>query len=1089
MHCRLRNIMFVLLIITIYNSNAQVILSHNIGNTPIKTDMFSCETDESWSRVFKLSDYGILPNEQFMITSSQIGLSESNDGAYLFLRVYNADNNFPNLSDTPFSSNLIGSRPMGRSPVLNEPEVVQVNFDEPIIIPAGIERIMVSIDKIEDFNNTSSAKIFIAGTQEDTDVSWYKGCEDTFRLTPTSNLSPSVPNANFYINVTGEKFNVNNLGSTTRLTHNLCDDIIETDIHSCSSSFIYWARTFTLADFGISTDEKFTINSGQVGINKTGYLPEISFNVYKIDDNFPNSFSESDLIGSSQYQTISSNIRRNSQIIQVDFETPILVPSDVEKILVEVHKGIVSGDGIAFIAGSTQDNDISWQRSCTNVAGGTTFDNNEYVSTAEFGQPNANFYINVTGSVNHLTNTFQMNISNICSEFFKEFSITNPSNLASVQWNFGDPNSGTSNTSLDLSPFHDFSEDGIYIITALVTDINGNTETITETINVIEPPEAFGIENVHACEDNFGSGFSSSFNLSNITQEIVGNQTDIVITFIDGSGNEYDSLPNGFTNTVIDRETIVVRVAHDNNQCCYSEISFDLIVNKLPNLTSVIDLNECDNDNDGFALFDLEQVKTSILENETNIDVEFYYEDGSLIQEPLNFISNNVINEENITIRTINTNTSCHVESTFKLIVNPTPIANPLSDIVGCDDNNDGISEYFDTSHIESDVIGSQTGVQVSYFDSSGNILPSPLPNPYTNSTNNIETLTVRITNTSTNCFSETLLTLRTSSQPQINTPTSIYACDEDNGFANFDTSNIENEIIGNQSGLSITYLDINGNTISNFVSTNFLNTEAWNQKIIVRVENETNNQCYSETEFNLIVNPLPEINLEETYSICNLDPSINLSVDPNYNSYDWVYEGGPSISSSNSAEIIEQGIYTLTITKLENGIVCENSFSFELIRSTLPEILQVNQGELGNNFIEIIVTGDGDFEYSIDGINYQDSNIFENIRGGIYTVSVRDKEGCGEDTKEVVLVDYPKFFTPNNDGVNDFWQIRGVSRFPNSKISIYDRYGKLITELSHTDIGWDGMYKGTYMPTNDYWFSAKLNDEIVFSGHFTLKR
>lgn len=1089
MNCNLRKIIYVLLINTIYNSNAQITLSHNIGNIPIKTDMFSCETDESWSRVFKLSDYGILRNEQFMITSSQIGLSESNNGAYLFLRVYNADNDFPNLSDTPFSNNLIGSRSMGRSPVLNEPEVIQVNFDEPIIIPAGIERIMVSLDKIEDFNNPLSAKVFIAGTQEDTEISWYRGCEDTFRLTPTSNLLPSVPNANFYINVTGEKVNVNNLGSTTRLTHNLCDDIIETDIHSCSSSFIYWARAFTLADFGISIDEEFIINSGQVGINKTGYLPEISFNIYKIDDNFPNSFSESDLIGSSQYLTISPNIRRNSQIIQVDFETPIVVPADIEKILIEVHKGIVSGDGIAFIAGSTQDNDVSWQRSCTNVAGGTTFDNNEYVSTVEFGQPNANFYINVTGNVNHLTNNFQMNISNICSEFLKEFSITNPSNVASVEWNFGDPNSGTSNTSLDLSPFHDFSEDGTYIITATVTDINGSTETLIETIDVIEPPEAFGIDNVFACEDNFNTGFSSSFNLLNIAQQVIGNQSDVVITFIDGSGNEYDTLPNQFTNTIRDRETIIARVAHDNNECCYSEISFDLIVNKLPDISSVMDLNACDNDDDGFALFDLEQVKASILENESNIDIEFYYENGSLIQQPLNLTSNNVISEETITIRTINTNTLCYIESTFKLIVTPVPIANSLQDLIGCDDNNDGISEYFDTSNIESDVIGNQTGVQVSYFDSSGNILSSPLPNPYTNSTNNIETLTIQITNTFTNCFSETLLTLRTSSQPQINTPSDIYTCDEGNGFANFDTSNIENEIIGNQSGLSITYLNADGGIISNFISTNFQNTEAWNQKIIVKVENGTNNLCYSETEFNLIVNNLPEINLEDEYFICNLDPSINLSVDSSFDSYEWRFEDGSSISSSNSAEIREEGNYTLTVTKLENGIVCENSFSFELIRSTLPEILQVNQGELGNNFIEIIATGDGDFEYSIDGVNYQDSNVFENIRGGIYTVSIRDKEGCGEDSREVVLVDYPKFFTPNNDGANDFWQIKGISRFPNSKISIYDRYGKLITELSHNDIGWDGMYRGTYMPTNDYWFNANLNDEIVFSGHFTLKR
>ncbi|VAV85031.1 hypothetical protein MNBD_BACTEROID02-921, partial [hydrothermal vent metagenome] len=105
------------------------------------------------------------------------------------------------------------------------------------------------------------------------------------------------------------------------------------------------------------------------------------------------------------------------------------------------------------------------------------------------------------------------------------------------------------------------------------------------------------------------------------------------------------------------------------------------------------------------------------------------------------------------------------------------------------------------------------------------------------------------------------------------------------------------------------------------------------------------------------------------------------------------------------------------------------------------------------------------------------------------YNVFVRDKEGCGKDSSEVTLLDYPKFFTPNNDGYNDFWQIRGISKYPTSEIFIFDRYGKLLKQLSPTEQGWDGSFIGKQMMSTDYWFTVKLNNGRTFQGHFTLKK
>ncbi len=1066
--------------------SAQITLTHNIGNTPIKTDITSCQYEEAWARAFTLADFGISTADQFIITSGQVAISNSYDGARLVFNFYSLNSEAPEKNPQRISyGNLVFAPEIG-----DTPEIVQIDFSTPITVPAGVERILVEVTQMDDIYNDDYKEVLIAGTAFDNDTSWFKGCREYYTHTSTENISPAVPDANFFINVTGEIRNIASSGSSVTVSHNVCDDLIETSIHSCSSSYIYWARDFYLEDFGISTNEEFVITSGQVGINKVGWLPEISFNVYAIDDNFPSSFSETTLIGSSQYQELSPNIDRNSRIINVNFETPVVVPAGVERILVEVHKGIVYGDGLAFIAGSSQDTGVSWQRGCTRTSSEHDFGLNEYVSTVDFGRPDAKFYINVTGDVNHVTNNFSMNISNVCSDFLKEFSVAPATNIASIVWNFGDAASGADNNSVDVSPFHDFSSDGTYTISATVTANDGSTEVLTETIKAKEPPNAYGIDNVYACEDSFNTGISSSFNLGQVTQQVFGGQNNMKVTFIDGSGNEYSTLPNPFTNTIRDQETIRVRVAHINNLCCYSETTFDLIVNPIPDLSSVSDLFMCSNDANGYATFDLEQVQNDIINNGNATLVTFYRENGNQIQAPLNAVENLTMNEEEITVRAFENSNNCYNETTFKLLVNSLPVAHNLNMIIGCDDNNDGISEYFDTSTIVSQVVGDQEGMLVSYFDTNGNSLPSPLPNPYTNTLANEETITVRVTNTQTYCYDETPLILKTSKQPELNMPSIVYACGSDNGFASFDLSQIESEIIGNQTGINLSFFNANGDQLPSPLPTSYENSIAWNETINVRVENSINSLCYAETSFDLIINEPPTTILEPSYSLCHLEPSLVIQVENDFDYYSWVYEDDNIISETYEVELINAGEYTLTIGKTTNGIYCENKYNFEFLRSAPPTITEVrHKGISDNNFIEIVATGDGDFEYSIDGINYKESNYFTDVLGGNYIVMVRDKNGCGLDSEEVTILDYPKFFTPNNDGKNDYWQIYGIDKFQNSYIYIYDRYGKLLAQLSPNDLGWDGLFNGKQMISSDYWFKAYLENGNIFSGHFTLKR
>jgi len=881
----------------------------------------------------------------------------------------------------------------------------------------------------------------------------------------------------------------------TTLTHNICNDVIKTMNHSCSDSYIFFGRVYDLNDFGITGADEFTITHGEVGLTYAENGASIQFNIYAIDSNFPNSFDESNLIGQSQEYDLPyiwSQGLQTAQIFTVAFENPVVVPANVDQILVEVKKGLTSwGSGLMHVAGTLQDNNVSYYRGCT--AGPDYISTENFTYSSLYPPSDYNFYITAVEDFVNLDIPFRAYVVNECEGLNKYFKLTSPSVIQNVTWDFGDPASGTNNISTQLNPSHVFSSPGEYTVTTSVTNYGNQTYVTTKIVTAEVSNEIPTVDDIFACEDTFGSGISSGFDTSNIETQIINGQTGIVVTYYDQDGNQLPNpLPNPFTNTQPNSQQITVRVSGNNTSslCCSNEITFNLITHNLPEIIQLDDIFSCDNDGNGFSEFDLSTLPINILNGQSDLVVKLFDSNNTQISEA-NYSSfeNLTSNQDYVRVVLKNVITECSSEAIINIIISNNPIANPLSTIYGCDDNNDGVSEYFDTSYIESQVLNGLTGMLVSYFDQNGNELSSPLLNPFTNSNPFNELITVRVTDTYTTCYAETTLELQTVTQPNINQPDNLYICDQGNGYAEFNTSNIEQQLIGNQTGLTIQYYDSNNNSLPSPLPALFQNTEPFSQTINIRVEDASNPICYSETSFDLIVNELPEINLKDGYFICNLEPSILLSINLGFNSYNWFFGDGTLISNTNSAEITQEGSYTLTVTQMDNGITCENSFDFNLIRSVLPEIQQVNYGELGNNYIEIIASGDGNFEYSIDGVNYQYSNYFSNIQGGIYTVFVRDKDGCGEDSDEVIIIDYPKFFTPNNDGYNDLWQIKGISEFPNSKILIFDRYGKLLIQLTSNDLGWNGLYNGKKMMSNDYWFKANLGNEQVFSGHFSLKR
>lgn len=320
--------------------------------------------------------------------------------------------------------------------------------------------------------------------------------------------------------------------------------------------------------------------------------------------------------------------------------------------------------------------------------------------------------------------------------------------------------------------------------------------------------------------------------------------------------------------------------------------------------------------------------------------------------------------------------------------------------------------------------------------------------------------------------------------------PDDLQVCEDvsNNGFASITLSDQDDAILNGQSlnDFTISYYESEAESQSGINPLPNVYTTTSNPQIIyARVENRSNPECYDITMFQVEVLDRPDLTMATKYSICEGEP-IEIIADSVYDSYLWsTGETTPSIVVSAVMSL------TLTVSRDYGDVICNQMLSIDVVDPDDPIInnIIIHEWSINDNSIEVDMLTTGDYEYSIDGLNYQSSNRFENLPIGEYQIRVRDIDGCVELIREVFLLFHPRFFTPNGDGFNDFWQITNAQSEPQSEIYILDRFGKLLKQISPTGIGWDGTYNGEPLPSNDYWFIFKRQDGTEYRGHFTLKR
>ncbi|AWG21038.1 hypothetical protein FFWV33_05570 [Flavobacterium faecale] len=334
-------------------------------------------------------------------------------------------------------------------------------------------------------------------------------------------------------------------------------------------------------------------------------------------------------------------------------------------------------------------------------------------------------------------------------------------------------------------------------------------------------------------------------------------------------------------------------------------------------------------------------------------------------------------------------------------------------------------------------------------------------------------------------CEDETEFLVTISKTPTITQPAAVQRC----GYYE-----LPNLMVGN-------YFSGSKGTGTSFAAGDHIKTS---QSIYIYATAADNNNCFDEKKLDVTIYPLNNLKIEDGVICVDyktaalLNPVYrNTNLDPIIFTVDWYLQDelvgtGPDFTAE------KEGIYEVVITKntADIGNDCGyNKTSFKVEKSS-PAVASI---EISDAFAEVIdlnvtaVAGFGEYSYKLDDGVYQESPSFSDVRSGEHTISIFDKKGnCSITTVTATVLKHPKFFTPNNDGYNDRWNIPDLSSQPNAVISIFDRYGKLLKQFKTASPGWDGKYHSEDLPSDDYWFVVDYildGNSKTFKSHFSLKR
>ncbi|KMQ60496.1 chromophore lyase [Chryseobacterium sp. BLS98] len=251
---------------------------------------------------------------------------------------------------------------------------------------------------------------------------------------------------------------------------------------------------------------------------------------------------------------------------------------------------------------------------------------------------------------------------------------------------------------------------------------------------------------------------------------------------------------------------------------------------------------------------------------------------------------------------------------------------------------------------------------------------------------------------------------------------------------------------------------------------------------VYVRVSNAQG--CYNIAKITLVVIPPVYSTVLKDKIIC-VEDRTTLDAGPGFNSYEWS-------TGATTQAITNVGVGTYWV-KLKTGD-CTVVQNVKVYPSEQPVVSSI---EISNTTVTVfVIGGTPPYKYSMDNINWQDSNEFNNVKRGDATIFVKDSYDCDPIDISIVVPNLVNVITPNGDGYNDFIDYSALANKKNFVMNIFDRYGNMIFQMDKfSGYKWEGTSRGGLkVPTGNYWYSVswnendKLNTPIKYSGWIVVK-
>ncbi|CAM4188277.1 T9SS type B sorting domain-containing protein [Zobellia nedashkovskayae] len=333
------------------------------------------------------------------------------------------------------------------------------------------------------------------------------------------------------------------------------------------------------------------------------------------------------------------------------------------------------------------------------------------------------------------------------------------------------------------------------------------------------------------------------------------------------------------------------------------------------------------------------------------------------------------------------------------------------------------------------------------------------------------------------------------SAMPVANAVTDDASC---SGLEVYDLSQKDIEVLGSQNAneFLVSYHLTIGDAVDgvNALPQEY-QAQAGSQTIFVRLTSIGNKKCFDASQhFQLVNLETPNLDFSSEAFLCEDNAGITIGLENGNSNYVYQWSSGettPTIIVSVAGE------YKLTATNTQSGLSCSASKVVNVVTSRPPQIIDIEIEDLrNNNTVTVVTDALEEYEYRLDDGAYQTGHKFYQVEPGMHTISVSNPKGCGDVTEDIVVIGFPKFFTPNGDNSNDQWSITGVDLLDSPVITIYNRFGKLLAQLDATNSQWDGSFNGKLLPESDYWFKltyTTADGQIVtakyINNHFSLKR